>query len=61
MIGLFLIRMTCRYGEMELGVGILVMFSFVWIFLGIMARMPPLAMLGPEYLFCFCIVVFELL
>ena len=28
-IGVFLIFITCRYGEIVLGVGILVMFSFV--------------------------------
>lgn len=41
--GLLLISMAWRYGDIELGVGILVMFSFVYIALGIMARMPPLA------------------
>lgn len=48
--GLFLIRMACRYGDMWLGVGILEMFSFVYIDLGIMVSMPPLVCVGPEYL-----------
>lgn len=59
--GLFLIRRTWRYGDIGLGVGILVMFSFVSIALGIMTYVPPLALLAPEYLFCCCVVLFELL
>ena len=44
-----------------LGVGNLVIFSFVYIVLGIMVNMPPLACVGPEYLlFCF-VVLLELL
>ena len=36
-------------------------FSFVYIVLGIMVRMPPLACVGPEYrLFC-CVMLLELL
>lgn len=45
--GLFLIKRTWRYGDIELGVDILVMFSFVWMTLGIMANVPPLALLAP--------------
>ena len=60
-IGLFFMVMTCKYGEIVLGVGILVIFSFVWMILGIIVRVPPLAGLSLEYLFWFGIVVFELL
>ena len=59
--GLFLIMMAYRYGEMELGVGILVMFSLECMVFGIMVRMPPLALLVSEYLLCFCVILFELL
>lgn len=59
--GLFLISRIWRYGDIELGVGILVMFSFVCMVLGIMANVPPLALLGPEYLFCNWIMLFGLL
>ena len=45
--GLFLIKRTWRYGDIELGVDILVMFSFVRMTLGIMASVPPLALLAP--------------
>ena len=61
MVGLFLIVMTCKYGEIVQGVGILMMFSFVWMMLGIMVKVPPLAEFSPEYLFWVGIVVFELL
>ena len=37
------------------------MLSFVYIDLGIMASMPPLACLGPEYLLYFCVILLELL
>ena len=37
------------------------MFLFVWITLGIMVNVPPLAMLSLEYEFCFCVVLFKLL
>ena len=37
------------------------MFSFVYIAMGIMARMSPLACVGPAYLLCFCDVALELL
>jgi hypothetical protein len=60
-IGLFFILITCRYGGIVMGVGIVVIFSLVWMILGIMVRVPPLAGLSPEYLFGFGIVVFELL
>ena len=60
-IGLFCIMITCRYGDIVTGVGILVMLYLVWMILGIMVRVPPLAGLSPEYLFGFGIVVFELL
>ena len=46
-IGLFFIMMTCRYGDIVLGVGILVIFSFVCMVLGIMVRVPPVARLSP--------------
>jgi hypothetical protein len=59
--GLLLIIMAWRYGDIELGVGILVMFSFVYINLGIMASMPPLACVEPEYRLYFCIILLELL
>lgn len=60
-IGLFFIMMTCRYGDILLGVGIFVMFSFVWMVFGIMTSVPPLALLVSEYLFGVCVVLFELL
>ena len=59
--GLLLIRMACMYEDIVLGVGNLVMFSFVYIALGIMANIPPLACEGPEYLLCLCNVLLELL
>ena len=59
--GLLLISMTWRYGDIKLGIGILVMFSFVYIDLGIMARMPPLAYVGHVYLLRFCVILLELL
>ena len=61
MNGLFFIMITCRYGDIVLGVGILVMFSFVWMIFGIMIRVPPLALLVSEYLFGCWVVLFELL
>ena len=61
MIGLFVILITCRYGDIVLGVGILVMFSFVWMVFGIMIRVPPLALLVSEYLFGCWVILFELL
>jgi hypothetical protein len=60
-IGLFFMVMIWMYGEIALGVGILVIFSFVCMVLGIMVRIPPLAGLSLEYLFWFGVVVFELL
>ena len=60
-IGLFFIMITCRYGDIVLGVGILVMFSFVWMVFGIMISVPPLALLVSEYLFGCWVVLFELL
>jgi hypothetical protein len=60
-IGLFFIMMACRYGDIVLGVGILVMFSFVWMVFGIMTSVPPLALLVSEYLFGVCVALFELL
>ena len=59
--GLLWIVMTCRYDDIELGVGILVMFSFKNIDLGIMVSTPPLACVGPDYLLCLCVVLLELL
>ncbi len=44
-----------------LGVGNLVIFSFVYIILGIMVNMPPLACVGPEYLLFYFVVLLELL
>ena len=55
MRGLLLIRMAWMYKDIELGVGILVIFSLVYIALGIMASVLPLACEGPEYLLCFVI------
>ena len=40
--GLFLIIIIWRYGDIVLVVGILTMFSFVYIDLGNMASIPPL-------------------
>lgn len=60
-IGLFLIMMVCRYGDMALGDGILVMFSLVCMVFGIKVRTPPLALLFSEYLFGICVMLFELL
>jgi hypothetical protein len=60
-IGLFCILMTCRFGDIVAGVGILVILSLVWKIFGIMVRVPLLAGFSPEYLFGFGIVVFELL
>ena len=59
-IGLFLIMMVCKYGDMALGDGILVMFSLVCMVFGIMIRTPPLALFS-EYLFGICVMLFELL
>ena len=59
--GLLLIMMVCRYGDMELGVGILWMFSFVYIDLGIKASMPPRAGEGPAYRLWLLVVLLELL
>ena len=39
-MGLLVISMACRYGGMELGVGILLIFSFVYMNLGIKATVP---------------------
>ena len=60
-IGLFFIMIACRYGDIVLGVGILVMFSFVWMIFGIMISVLPLALLVSEYLFGFWVILFELL
>ena len=46
---------------MWFGVGILEIFLLVYIDLGIMVSMPPRACVGPEYRFCLCVVVLELL
>ena len=46
---------------MELGVGILWMFSFVYIDLGIKASMPPRAGEGPAYRLWLLVVLLELL
>jgi len=54
--GLLLIIMAWRYGDIGLGVGILVIFLFVYINFGIIASMPTLACVGPEYLLCFCVM-----
>ena len=59
--GLFFIMIACKYGEMVLGDGILVMFSFVWMSFGIMISVPPRALLFSEYLFGICVLLFELL
>jgi hypothetical protein len=42
-IGLFCILITCRYGEIVMGVAILVILSLAWMVLGIMVRVPPVA------------------
>ena len=60
-IGLLLIIMAWRYDDIVLEVGILIMLSFVYIDIGIMANMAPLAWLGPVYLLRFCVVLLELL
>ena len=59
--GLLLIIMAWRYGDIGLGVGILVMFSFVYNDLDIMASIPALACVGPENLLCSCVILLELL
>ena len=59
--GLLLIIMAWRYGDIGLRIGILVMFLFVYIDLGIIASMPLLACVGPEYLLYFCVILLELL
>ena len=59
--GLFFIMRACKYGEMALGDGILVMFSFVWMSFGIMISVPPRALLCSEYLLGICVLLFELL
>ena len=51
-MGLLLIRMACKYGDIGLGVEILLMFSFVYMDLSIKASMPPLAVVGPIYRVC---------
>ena len=58
--GFLLITVAWRYGDIELGVGILVMFSFVWIDLGIIINMPPLAGVGLDYQLCLYVVLLEL-
>ena len=58
---LLLIITALRYDDIVRGVGILTLFLFVYIDIGIMASMPPLACVGPVYLLCFCIVLLELL
>ena len=47
--GLFLIIMIWRYGDIVLVVGILTMFSFVYIDFGSMASIPPRVWEGPLY------------
>lgn len=59
--GLLLMFMAWRYCDMRLGVGILVMFSLVYIALGIMVSMPPLAWERPAYLLGLWVVLLELL
>ena len=46
--GLLLIRMAWRYGDMWLGVGVLVIFSLVYIDLGIMVSTPLVLGWGPN-------------
>ena len=60
-IGLFLIMMACKYGDMTREDGILVMFSLLCMVFGIIISVPPLALLLSEYLFGGCVVLFELL
>ena len=54
-MGLLLITIAWSYGNIELGVGTSVRFSFVCINLGIIASM--LAEVGPEYQLCLCLCV----
>ena len=60
-LGLLVISMACRYGDIGLGVGILLMFSFVYMDLSIKASMPPLAIVGLANLLCLLVVLLELL
>jgi hypothetical protein len=60
-MGLLVISMAWRYGDIGLGVGILVMFWFVYMDLDIRVNMPPLAIVGPAYRFCLLVVLLELL
>lgn len=60
-LGLLVISMACRYGDIRLGVGILLMFSFVYMDLSIKASMPPLAIVGLANLLCLLVVLLELL
>ena len=57
--GLLLIIMVWRYSDIELGVDSLVMFSFVYMNIGIMANTPSLACVGLEYLLYLCVVLLE--
>ena len=61
LMGLLVISMVCKYGDIGLGVGILLMFSFVYMDLDTRASMPPLAMVGPAHWLCLQFVLLELL
>ena len=61
LMGLLVISMACKYGDISLGVGILLMFSFVYMALDTRASVPPLAMVGPAHLLCLQFVLLELL
>ena len=60
-MGLLVISMACRYGDIGLGVGVLLMLSFVHMDLGIKASMPPLAVVDLAYRLCLQEVLLELL
>ena len=47
--------------DIGLGMGILVMFSFVYMTFGIIASMPPLVMVGPANRFGLLVRLLELL
>lgn len=60
-MGLLLIIIAWRCGDIELGVGILVMFSLVYMDLGTITSTPPLARTDPVHRLCLCVIVLELL
>lgn len=60
-MGLLLIVMAWRYGDICLGDGIFVVFSFECMDLGIIVRTPPLMGEGPAYRLFLCAMVLELL